>query len=263
MGGNSFGLVLRGRDLDGLSVEESLMPAGLSVPEHRHAGAQLYFLLEGAYSETLRGEEHRLRPGAAWFRPAGVPHRNAVLGEEPALTLILTVDGRRAASLSRRAPGRLPSLVLEEARQELARELRSGDTAAALAVEGWTLLLLSRAERLAIGLEAEAPGWLEEAVGYLARRYTGAVSLSSAASHVGVHPATLAAAFRRFKATSVGEHVRELRLAHARSALERTRRPLAEIAVEAGFFDQAHLALLFRRRFGVTPAAYRRRAVAV
>ena len=30
------------------------------------------------------------------------------------------------------------------------------------------------------------------------------------------------------------------------------------LAAEAGFFDQAHLGRLFRRRFGVTPAAYRR-----
>jgi AraC family transcriptional regulator len=132
-----------------------------------------------------------------------------------------------------------------------------------LAVEGWALLLLSRMDRLGDRAEARAPEWLEEAVCYLGRRYPGSVSLSSAAAHVGVHPATLAASFRRFKSTSVGEHVRELRLAHARSALERTRRPLEEIASEAGFFDQAHLGRLFRRRFGVTPAAYRRQVAAI
>ena len=246
--------------MDGLSVEEALMPAGLAVPDHRHDGAQLYFLLEGAYSETLRGREHRLRPGAAWFRPPGEPHRNTVLGAEPALTLILTVEERRFASLARRATGKLPSLLLDEARRELTRELRSGGAASALAVEGWALLLLSRVARIERATAAGAPEWLEEAISFLGRRYTGSVSLSSAAAHVGVHPATLAAAFRRFKTTSVGEHVRELRLAHARSALERTRLPLDEIAAEAGFFDQAHLGRLFRRRFGVTPAAYRRRA---
>ncbi len=238
------------------------MPAGLAVPDHRHDGAQLYFLLEGTYSETLRGKEHRLRPGAVWFRPPGATHRNAVLGAEPALTLILTVDERRYASLSRRPAGSLPSLLLDEARRELLRELRSGDSAAVLAVEGWALLLLSRAERLEGPFEARAPEWLEEAVSYLGRRYPGSVSLSSTAAYVGVHPATLAAAFRRFRATSVGDYVRELRLSHARSALERTRRPLDEIAVEAGFFDQAHLGRLFRRRFGLTPGAYRRQVAA-
>jgi AraC family transcriptional regulator len=259
---NTSGSVLRGRDLGGLSVEETLMPPGLVVPEHRHEGAQLYFLLEGEYAETLRGKEHRLRPGAAWYRPPGEPHLNAVLGAEPALTLILTVDERRFSSLARRPAGSLPSLLLDEARRELTRELDRGDSAAALAVEGWALLLLSRVERLGDRADARAPGWLVEAVSYLDRHSAGRVSLSSAAAHVGVHPATLAAAFRRFKATSVGEYVRELRLAHARSALERTRRPLEEIASEAGFFDQAHLGRLFRRRFGVTPAAYRRQAAA-
>jgi AraC family transcriptional regulator len=115
-------------------------------------------------------------------------------------------------------------------------------------------------ERLGDRGAARAPEWLEEAVSHLDRHYAGPVSLSSAAAHAGVHPATLATAFRRFRGTSVGEHVRELRLSHARSALERTRRPLEEVAAEAGFFDQAHLGRLFRRRFGVTPAAYRRQA---
>lgn len=56
--------------------------------------------------------------------------------------------------------------------------------------------------------------------------------------------------------------LRELRLAHARSAPERTGRPLEEIAAETGFFDQAHLGRLFRRRFGVSPSAYRRQVAA-
>jgi AraC family transcriptional regulator len=167
--GTTFGSVLRGRELGGLAVEEALMPAGLAVPEHRHEGAQLYFVLEGAYSESVRGKEHRLRPGAAWFRPPGEAHRNAVLGTGPALTLILTVDARRFALLSRRASGTLPTLLLDETRRASTRELRSGDSASALAVEGWALLLLSQVERTGNRCGTGAPEWLEEAVSYLDR----------------------------------------------------------------------------------------------
>src|SRR5258706_15756193 len=102
---HTFGSVLRGRDLDGLSVEEVLMPSGLTVPEHRHEGAQIYFLLEGEYAETTRGRRHLLRPGGAWFRPPREPHENAVGGDGPALTLIVTVEERRFAGLERRAEG--------------------------------------------------------------------------------------------------------------------------------------------------------------
>jgi hypothetical protein len=38
---HTFGRVLRGRELPWLSVEEVAMPAGMSVTEHGHEGAQL------------------------------------------------------------------------------------------------------------------------------------------------------------------------------------------------------------------------------
>ena len=57
----------------------------------------------------------------------------------------------------------------------------------------------------------------------------------------------------------MGERIRELRLRHARAALEATGIPLKQIAADAGFFDQAHFGRSFRRRFGVTPARFRSR----
>jgi AraC-like DNA-binding protein len=38
--------------------------------------------------------------------------------------------------------------------------------------------------------------------------------------------------------------------------LIRARRPLAEIALVAGFCDQSHLTRYFVRQFGVTPSRY-------
>jgi AraC-like DNA-binding protein len=46
------------------------------------------------------------------------------------------------------------------------------------------------------------------------------------------------------------------RLALAREQLA-SGRALAEIAIEAGFADQAHFGRLFRATFGITPARYR------
>jgi AraC family transcriptional regulator len=255
---HTFGTVLRCREFDGLSVEEALMPRQLVVPEHVHEGAQIYFVLEGEYAETVQGRSYVLSPGEAWFRPPRERHANAVVGDEAALTLIVTVEGERFDSVQHRVgtPRHLRSILLDEARLEIVREMRRGDAAAATALEGWSLLLLSRAERLLCD-GGGAPEWLGDAVLFIERAYVMPLSLSDVAAHVGVHPATLAAAFRRFHRTSVGEFIRSLRLRHAREALLDSRRPIKEIALDAGFYDQAHFGRCFRRRFGMSPAAFR------
>jgi AraC-like DNA-binding protein len=52
--------------------------------------------------------------------------------------------------------------------------------------------------------------------------------------------------------------VRNRRLEFVRDALRNPAMPISCIAIKAGFADQSHLTRLFRARFGVTPAEYRR-----
>jgi len=66
---------------------------------------------------------------------------------------------------------------------------------------------------------------------------------------------------RAFK-TSVGvpphQFVLRRRLNLARDLLTSTDRPIADIAIAAGFSDQSHLARHFRQSFVVSPIAFRR-----
>src|SRR5206468_3142605 len=103
---------------------------------------------------------------------------------------------------------------------------------AALALEGWALLLLSRTERLLGSAGERPPEWLRDATAFIESSYAAALSLASVAARVGVHPATLAAAFRRFLHISVGAYIREVRLERAKSALLESRAPLAQIAAD-------------------------------
>jgi AraC family transcriptional regulator len=75
---------------------------------------------------------------------------------------------------------------------------------------------------------------------------------------LGVHPAHVAREFRRHARASVGEYVRCLRIAWACEELARGGMPLARVAIEAGFFDQAHFCRAFRRECGAPPSRFRR-----
>src|SRR5438067_879074 len=70
---------------------------------------------------------------------------------------------------------------------------------------------------------------------------------SDMADAVGVHPVHMARVFRKFQRCTVGEHVRQLRVAYACQRMLSSDEPLVEIALSAGFADHTLLTLLQAR----------------
>jgi AraC family transcriptional regulator len=138
-------------------------------------------------------------------------------------------------------------------------EMLRPDPAAPLAIEGLLLELVASASRLReTGTEAGRPRWLEEARDRIHAELAHRPSLSSLAQTVGVHPVTLARAFRQAFGCTVGEYVRHLRIERAAHQLAGTELSLAEIALAAGFSDQSHFSNMFREHTGLSPSKFRR-----
>ena len=245
---HSFGTEVRGFDAGGIRVSETFMPRGLDLPEHAHDAGQICFVLDGAYREQLAGGERVLRAGMMHARAPGELHANRFSRDDDALTLLISIDPARWVRSALAQPVRM----LEDVAAEMRRELRRGDDAARAALEGLAMLTMSRVARIA----PSEPEWLADAASLIARRFAESLSLSSVARQVGVGRATLAIMFRRHRGTSVGNAIRAARVARA-IALLATNAPLADIAVAAGFHDQAHLTRVFRAATGETPGAYR------
>lgn len=108
-------------------------------------------------------------------------------------------------------------------------------------------------------MRSQRPPWLEQALHVVHARASCAVSLRAVAQCAGVHPNSLARAFREHLGSSLGEYVRKLRIDEAAEKLLRTPLSIADIAIETGFADQSHLTRLFHRATGMTPAQYRER----
>jgi AraC-like DNA-binding protein len=83
-------------------------------------------------------------------------------------------------------------------------------------------------------------------------------SLEALAGIAGVHPTHLLRTFRRYHGATIANYARRRRVEYARAEIGRTRRSLSEIALYAGFADQAHLSRVLKRAFGVTPGVYAR-----
>jgi len=121
------------------------------------------------------------------------------------------------------------------------------------------VLELSREQRSpADWRTAQRPRWLGDVADAVAAHCTRSLSLTTLAADVAVHPVYLARVFRRHYGQSVGGFMLQCRVRLAMQRLAMTREPLARIAMECGFADQAHFTRLLRRETGMPPGRFRR-----
>jgi AraC-like DNA-binding protein len=81
------------------------------------------------------------------------------------------------------------------------------------------------------------------------------VTLEQLAQEVGLTPFHLCRVFRRENGLSPHTYQILVRLKRAKTLLA-AGLPISQVALETGFFDQAHLTRHFKRVFGVTPGRY-------
>ena len=95
---------------------------------------------------------------------------------------------------------------------------------------------------------------------YLDAEKTRVVTSAELEAVAGEDRYTLARAFRQAYGTSPYRYLLMRRLDWARGEIA-ARRRLAEIALDAGFADQAHLTRMFKAAFGLSPAKFRAAAL--
>lgn len=260
--GIAHGTIVRACDAASFRVSEAVFPPDAAIDWHRHAYPQFCLVLSGAYVESTTEGERLCEPSQLTFHPAHSAHRN-LISRAGAVDLCVEV---RAPGLDRLArTGRLAEQPLTfrhgdivDCAQRLRRELQRPDEFSMLAVEGLALELLAAAARQACRPAHAPPDWLESVDRWIDAHLADRLSPTDLAAVAGVHPSHVARVFRRHRGGSIGESVRRRRLERARSELAESNRPIAEVAVAAGFYDQAHLTSCFRRAFGVTPYAFRK-----
>jgi AraC family transcriptional regulator len=247
----------------GFTVTEGLHRHGAELPWHDHATPTICFVLKGAFTEAWRGGSVACTSSTLKITPAGERHwdrfnRGDVRG------LLIEADQQQVAAI------RPHSAVLDERESfhggllstygwRVYHEMQVMDSTAPLAIEGLLLELVASASRLRVpGYRGRIlPRWLEEARDRVHADLGARPSLSRLAQLVGVHPVTLARAFRQAFGCTVGEYIRNLRIERATMQLADTDLSLAEIALGAGFSDQSHFSNLFRQHTGFSPSKFR------
>jgi AraC family transcriptional regulator len=239
-------------------------PPRSSLPRHAHDDPSMCFVLRGGFTEYSGGDAAECGPDTFKVMPAGEPHWNR-FGSDETRGLRIDVDRSRFVDVPaihralderhRLAGGGAGGIA-----RRLAAELTTADETTPVAVEALALeLMVALARGAGPERRAGAPRWLLGAEELIRARYPTRLTVAEIARAVQVHPATLSRGYRDRFGCTIGERIRALRVEQAARELMETSRPLSDIALDAGFYDQSHFTNVFRRRLGVTPGAYRAR----
>jgi AraC family transcriptional regulator len=98
---------------------------------------------------------------------------------------------------------------------------------------------------------------VRRAIDFIEANFAENVSMLDIAAASGLSVSSLSGQFRRATGQTPYAFVIDRRIVHAERMLRHTDMPIAEVALAAGFADQAHLTRLIRARRGTTPRQVR------
>ncbi len=98
------------------------------------------------------------------------------------------------------------------------------------------------------------------AVHYIREHACEGATVDDILAHVPVTRSVLERRFRKHLDRSPQVMIRQTQLKRVRQLLSETDLPLVKISALAGFKHQEHLCVVFKREFGDSPGAYRRKA---
>ncbi len=211
-------------------------------------------------------------PGDVKIVPPGVPRVWETESATTKLSMYLSqVLMRSAAEAMSFNPDRIdipPQLHVRDPRIEhigwaIKAELESAEPLGRLYGESLGLALASHLLRAY--LPARAPRSdvrlsqrrLQRVVNYIREHLAADLSLAQLAQLVDVSPSHFKVIFKQSLGLPVHQYVIRSRVEYATELITRGKMPLSDIALQAGFSNQSHLARSMKRLTGVTPNAVR------
>jgi AraC-like DNA-binding protein len=243
------------------ALELSLRSYAPQTLRHSHAHHQIVLPVAGVLEMEVAGKGGQVAGWQAALITAGSDHSCEASGANSFVVLDWTADDSddELARLSDHAERR-PFLAYDPGLQHLVTFLGCELRDRPAGNRGWGALLLSALAARTGAAQPACPRQLARAIAYIrtnSHRRLGVEEIARAACCSASHLHTL---FQRHLGTSPMDYAAETRLDQAMSRLTAGDESISAIALETGHADQSVLTRSMKRRRGITPAAYRRRA---
>lgn len=244
--------------IGGFRLTEARYAPNQQLPRHEHAFPSWTLLLAGSFEEVFSRETLMCTSGSVLIKPSTADHSNRY-GPLGAHCLLIESRGADAGVSDIFVMPKVVSAgVVSGVARRIHREFLGGDALRGLTLEELVIDLITASARVSSpARRLSRKGWLNAVRDQLDENFRSPPSLSELAANHDVHPVYLCQEFRAAFGVNVGEFVRTIRFEWARTCLATGDRPIADVALVAGFSDQAHFSRDFKRRMGMSPRRYR------
>jgi len=249
-----------------------------TLEQHPHKYAELMIVLEGQVVDVIDGQEHYAEAGDVYVLYPGMLHeqrdargyRYAIFKFDYDVWIAEAGDLRRlpgfhllfsmeSGSTLRAVADAATLAAVEPLIGLMEREMENGTPESEAVVKHLfmaAVAILCRSCQPSLPARRLHRQVVAEALGYMETHYAETVTLDDLARVTGYSRRHFTRLFREAVRCSAMEYLTELRLNAACRLLEQNA-PLTAVAATCGFSDASALCRAFRRRFGVTPKAFR------
>ena len=110
------------------------------------------------------------------------------------------------------------------------------------------------------GEPALAHGTIEAVIPYIKRHHTEPITLDDICARFLCSRSYISHIFKKNTGKSFREYLTEIRLDDAKMLLTYSALSITEISFSVGFSDSGYFSSVFKKRFGISPASYRKSA---
>lgn len=258
-------------------------PGGF-YPWHWHDEAECFMVVDGALRYSIPGEEIVFRSGDVGFLNIGVLHmarqespKVCMLQNHIFLPELICADrrspiwrryiepltGNRAARLIRLEAEHAEAAVIRRYMEQAQHVGSTADFGFELVLRGlmteiWLAFLKIMPEPGEVTDSADSIR-LKLMLSYIRQNLSRRITLRDLATAAHISERECERCFLRQIGVLPFDYLLDTRLDRARRLLADTSRPVTEIALQCGFSTASYFTLCFRRKFGITPRAYRQR----
>lgn len=258
--GQYYGSIHKSFNYNGLILSKSYYSNEKPLPVHHHENPYFCYVLKGGYREQSNRIDEYCSKGDIIFHPSETEHTDTFIDIlSVCFNIELTgmwkslIDRNKTAeyAITKTCSHKLQALVLK-----IYSEMNDPDELSQIVTEGLMAELVVYFSENNIVYYSN-PSYLKTVTEFIRETYSSNPTLAELSQLAGVTPEHLARGFKNKFKTTIGEYIRNMKLAAAVDMLNKTNKPLAEIAYEAGFSDQSHFTRTLKKVMGVTPKSYR------